>query len=182
MKPEQVIGRSIRTIRESRGMTQEDLGLRLGKLLVRPWSRQAVSGAERGERAFTGAELLAVAHVLQTWVGALLMPPIEAEQVDMPSGAALTRADVERTAFDPETRNVLPIANEAIRKVAVWLNELLAGGQLELHELRDAYEVLTIGGKLPDHGLRARAAANDKFAREAHGLPEPDKQKGDDHE
>lgn len=149
MKPEQVIGRQIRAIREGQGMTQEDLGLRLGNLLARPWPRQAVSGAERGERAFTGAELLAIAHVLQTWIGALLMPPIEVEQVEMPSGAALARADVERTAFDPETRNVLPDAIEAVRKAAVRLNEGIARGVIELRELRDVYESLTINRTVP---------------------------------
>lgn len=179
MKPEQVIGRQIRVIRESRSMTQQELGERLGEWLPRAWPRQAVSSAERGERAFTGAELLAVAHVLQTWIGALMMPPIDVDQIDMPSGGSLTRSAVERTALDPETRNVLPDAIEAIRKAAVRLDRGIAEGVIELRELRDVYESLTIGGELPDDGLRARAAANEKFVREAHGLADDPKEGGE---
>lgn len=174
MKPEEMVGKRIAEIRARSGMTQQQLGEQLGELLPRPWPRQTVSGAERGDRAFTAAELVAIAHVLHVVVGALLVPPLdaEAEQIEMPSGAKLDRAEIERIAVDPETRNVLPIAAEAIRKAAVRLNENIARDHLELRELADVYEALTITGKVPTDAADARLAEQERLARRAHGLPD----------
>jgi hypothetical protein len=52
----------------STGMSQSDLGRALAPLLGRPWSRQAVSAAEKGARDFKIAELVAIARVLGTTV------------------------------------------------------------------------------------------------------------------
>lgn len=181
MKPEQMIGKQIRAIRESQGMTQEDLGVLLGSWLKQPWPRQAVSGAERGERAFTSAELLAIAHVLQTWVGALVTPSVEVDKVDMPSGKALSPSEATRIARDPEARNVPPIAAEAIAGVGNWLSEVLAGGSIEMRKLRNAYEAIAPGAApLPDDGLRAREADLDEFVRQAHGLVENEEKEASD--
>lgn len=66
MTVEQTIGQKIRTRREVLGLTQEELGVRLGTYLTRPWPRQAVSVAEKGGRDFRAAELVALAQVLGT--------------------------------------------------------------------------------------------------------------------
>ena len=52
-------------------------------LLGRPWSRQAVSAAEKGERSFGAAELVALAAVLHATVGDLLRPPVQEAAVDL---------------------------------------------------------------------------------------------------
>lgn len=64
MKIEEVIGRNMRQAREERGLSQTDLGQAMEQHQGRSWSRQAVSAAEKGQRAFSAADLMALARVL----------------------------------------------------------------------------------------------------------------------
>ena len=89
---EQVIGHRMRERREQMALTQEQAGQRIGELLGRPWPRQAVSAAEKGDRAFTAAELVAIAFALDTNVSWLLTPLAGGLGVEMPSGAAVDQA------------------------------------------------------------------------------------------
>ena len=73
MRIETAIGRQIARFREARQMSLTQLGEALGKYLDKPWSRQAVHQAERGRRAFTAAEMAALALVLDTSVPALFL-------------------------------------------------------------------------------------------------------------
>lgn len=91
MRIEEVIGTRISEVRKLQEMTQEQLGQRLGELLERPWSRQAVHTAEQGGRQFTAVELIAIAHVLNTTVPRLMTPDLAVRDVEMPSGATLDR-------------------------------------------------------------------------------------------
>ena len=99
MRIEEVIGERIREVRDLQELTQEQFGLRLGELLGRAWSRQAVSSAEQGGRQFTAAELVAIAHVLNTTVPRLLTPPLTAREIELPSGAKLDREPLTRVVF-----------------------------------------------------------------------------------
>jgi hypothetical protein len=54
----------------------------LGRYLGKPWSRQAVHQAERGRRAFTAAELAAVALALDTSIPALFRT--DSGQIQLP--------------------------------------------------------------------------------------------------
>ncbi len=92
MRLEQVIGHRMRERREEMALTQEQAGQRIGELLGRPWPRQAVSAAEKGDRAFTAAELVAIAFALDTTVSWLLTPLAGGLGVEMPSGAAVDQA------------------------------------------------------------------------------------------
>lgn len=94
MRIEELIGQRIRGHRERLGLTQEQLGQRLGDTLGRAWSRQAISAAEKGDRAFTAAELLAIAHTLGVSVGALLVPQAGVEQIELPNGTSLSHDDL----------------------------------------------------------------------------------------
>ena len=94
MRVEELVGQRIRTERDRLEMTQEQLGKRLSDKLGRSWSRQAVSAAEKGDRAFTAAELVAIASTLDISVGGLLMPPAGVDDVEMPNGTALSRQDL----------------------------------------------------------------------------------------
>jgi transcriptional regulator with XRE-family HTH domain len=79
---EAAIGQRIARLRESRQMSLTQLGETLGQYLGKPWSRQAVHQAERGRRAFTAAELAALALALDTSVPALFLT--DAERVELP--------------------------------------------------------------------------------------------------
>jgi len=72
-------------------MTQEEFGREVGRWLGKAWSRSTVSVAENGKRAFTAAELVAIAHVLQTSPTYLLAPPAGISEITMPSGATVNR-------------------------------------------------------------------------------------------
>jgi transcriptional regulator with XRE-family HTH domain len=82
VRVEAAIGQRIARLRESRQMSLTQLGEALGQYLGRPWSRQAVHQAERGRRAFTAAELAALALVLDTSLPALFLT--DADRVELP--------------------------------------------------------------------------------------------------
>ncbi|MBD2760111.1 hypothetical protein IEE94_11395 [Yimella sp. cx-573] len=65
-------------------MSQAELGDRLSELLDKPWTRQAVWSAEKGARAFTAAELVAIAEVLDYRIEDLFAPTEESD----PAGLA----------------------------------------------------------------------------------------------
>ena len=82
MRIETAIGRQIARLRETRQMSLTQLGEAMGKYLGKPWSRQAVHQAERGRRAFTAAEMAALALALDTSVPALFLA--DAAPVELP--------------------------------------------------------------------------------------------------
>ena len=90
MRVETAIGNQIARLRETRQMSLTQLGEALGRYLGRPWSRQAVHQAERGRRAFTAAELAALALALDTSVPALFLA--DADQLELP-GATISADD-----------------------------------------------------------------------------------------
>jgi transcriptional regulator with XRE-family HTH domain len=85
MRVEEAIGRQIARLRTQRRLSLTDLGEALGRYLDKPWSRQAVHQAERGQRSFTAAELTALALALDTSVQALFRA--ENEQIELPGRA-----------------------------------------------------------------------------------------------
>jgi len=92
MRIETAIGQQIARLREARQMSLTQLGQALGKYLDKPWSRQAVHQAERGRRAFTAAEMAALALVLETSVPALFLA--DAAEIELP-GAAVPAEDYQ---------------------------------------------------------------------------------------
>ena len=90
MRIEAAIGKQIAHFRETRQMSLTQLGEALGQYLDRPWSRQAVHQAERGRRAFTAAEMAALALVLETSIPALFLT--DDPRVELP-GAAVSAQD-----------------------------------------------------------------------------------------
>jgi transcriptional regulator with XRE-family HTH domain len=76
MTAEQVVGRRIASARSDRGIRrQEELGARLEDYLGKPWTKQAVSETERGNRRLNPTELLAFATVLDYPVSWFFVPP-----------------------------------------------------------------------------------------------------------
>jgi transcriptional regulator with XRE-family HTH domain len=82
MRVEEAIGRQVAYLRAQRQLSLADLGEALGRYLGKPWSRQAVHQAERGQRSFTAAELTALCLVLDTSVQVLFRA--EPGQIELP--------------------------------------------------------------------------------------------------
>jgi transcriptional regulator with XRE-family HTH domain len=85
MRVEEAIGIQIARLRAQRQLSLADLGEALSDYLGKPWSRQAVHQAERGQRSFTAAELTALALALDTSVPALFRA--EDNQIELPGRA-----------------------------------------------------------------------------------------------
>lgn len=85
MRVEEAIGRQIARLRAHGQLSLADLGEALGCYLGKPWSRQAVHQAERGQRSFTAAELTALALALDTSVQALFRA--EDDPIELPGRA-----------------------------------------------------------------------------------------------
>jgi transcriptional regulator with XRE-family HTH domain len=88
MRIEEVIGRRIRKARKLRHAdipSQAALGEKMAEYLGTPWSRQAVSYAEKGQRDFKAAELAALALSLKVPLVWLIEPP-EGSTVEIAEG------------------------------------------------------------------------------------------------
>ncbi|MBH0120565.1 helix-turn-helix transcriptional regulator [Rhodococcus sp. CX] len=141
MRVEEVIGQRIQELRKARSsdkeMTQERLGALLAPLLGKPWSRQAVSAAEAGKRAFTAAEVVALASVLETTVDDLFDLRRQGE-VTMPSGASLQTVDLEKLRQSAVDNDQL---RDVLAKVAVLLRESTLASDRIMHQAALASDV-----------------------------------------
>src|ERR1043165_8250124 len=90
MRVEEAVGRQIARLRAQQELSLAELGEALGRYLGRPWSRQAVHQAERGQRSFTAAELTALALALDTSAQALFRA--EDDQLELP-GLVISREE-----------------------------------------------------------------------------------------
>jgi transcriptional regulator with XRE-family HTH domain len=111
MAVQQVVGYRMRLLRKAAGLTGEQFGRRLGALLGREWARQSVSAAEQGHRAFTAAEVFAIATLLGVKVGALFAPPPEVWLIELPSGYQvenLENAPMAALSSEPEAESTTP--------------------------------------------------------------------------
>jgi transcriptional regulator with XRE-family HTH domain len=111
VRVETAIGNQIARHRRSRHMSLTELGEAVGKYLEKPWSRQAVHQAERGRRAFTAAELTALALALGTSVPALLVA--EGESVELP-GAVIAPEDYQAILINAAARTPLDGVEELL--------------------------------------------------------------------
>jgi transcriptional regulator with XRE-family HTH domain len=86
MEPGKLIGQKIKRAREAEGLSQPELGERLGQSLSKPWSRQAVFLAEKGERSFAAEELFALAIALDRPIYYFLIPDPDRDgfEIDLP--------------------------------------------------------------------------------------------------
>lgn len=101
MKLEEAIGQKLAWLRNDRGMSQAQLGEALGRYSEKPWSRQAVNSAERGNRAFTARDLVALALALETSVPSLLLVFADDEGVELPNGETIGREAYRKLVFHP---------------------------------------------------------------------------------
>jgi len=160
MKIEEVVGDRVREARKAAGMRQEQFGAALEPLLGRGWSRQSVSLAEQGGRAFTAAELVAISRVLGVSVGKLLTP--KTRSVTMPSGRELLAKELG-WALDAEGVEIPPASLAAVGDM------LDAAKDLHRASLREL-EASTIA-------LDAAVEATWGLYRRASAIDEPEKEK-----
>jgi transcriptional regulator with XRE-family HTH domain len=125
---EQAVGSRVRERRDALHLSQAQLGERLGGMLGRPWPRQAVSSAEKGERSFGVAELVAFAAALDTTVSDLITPTGDEESVAL-GGAALPLRALRAVLATTGREDVnLP----AIEQTLSSLDDAIARGQAAL--------------------------------------------------
>jgi 8-oxo-dGTP diphosphatase len=141
VRVEEVVGWQVRERRERLGLTQEQLGRQLEPYLGRAWSRQAVSAAEKGERSFGAAELVALATVLRATVGDLLRPPVQETAVDLGGPdmvpkemllAAVAAKMRENPNFDAIQETLTLLADAAARSQEDVARTLLLAQNLDL--------------------------------------------------
>lgn len=133
---EEMVGYNVRRLRESQRLTQTELGELLGKSLGKPWSRQAMSAAEKGDRDWRAVELVAVAKALDTSVGYLMFPTGIHESIRLPA-----------ISIDAEEVIGIQVGGETPRWLTAWesvrlLHEQIVETQRQLakasSELEDA--------------------------------------------
>jgi transcriptional regulator with XRE-family HTH domain len=117
MRVEEAVGQQVARLRAQRQLSLADLGEALGRYLGKPWSRQAVHQAERGQRAFTAAELTALALVLDTSVPALF----RADDAPVELPAAAVPAEEYRGLLLNRDRDV-PL--DGLEELIVALNDM----------------------------------------------------------
>lgn len=64
-------------------MDVQNFGKQMENVLGKPWKRQTVSAMENGDRAMTANDLVAIAHVLGKTPAILLVPPLEADDIQV---------------------------------------------------------------------------------------------------
>jgi transcriptional regulator with XRE-family HTH domain len=75
LKPTEIVGRRIAQARKDRGIRQDQLGERLAEYLGKPWTKQAISETERGNRHLDPTEFLAFTIVLDYPLAWFFLPP-----------------------------------------------------------------------------------------------------------
>jgi transcriptional regulator with XRE-family HTH domain len=155
VRVEELVGQRIRAQRERLGLTQDQLGRRLGDKLGRSWSRQAVSAAEKGDRAFTAAELLAIAFTLQVSVGHLLVPPAGVNEVEMPNGATLSRDDLVTAVLpDLTTERAFDLMQASLGRLSESVVTIQAWAGVAAKEVQVLNDGMLLAEKIQDlnHG------------------------------
>ncbi len=140
MRIEEIIGAHVAELRAARNMTQTELGQRVAHYIGQQWSRQAVSAAEHGGRAFVAAELLALAAILDTTIGAFFIPTdsTDVPEIETPGGKAIPLNTVLRHALDAAG----PTANAADVRAQLRVadeREQLAADKLRLRAMLAEY-------------------------------------------
>jgi transcriptional regulator with XRE-family HTH domain len=121
MEPGKLIGQKIKRAREAEGLSQPELGERLGESLSKPWSRQAVFLAEKGERSFPAEELYALAIALDRPIYYFLIPdPGDDFEIKLPK-RRLKGLEVEDVVLGgPSEEDEPRLSAERERNWRVW--------------------------------------------------------------
>jgi transcriptional regulator with XRE-family HTH domain len=83
--PAFVIGQNVKALRENRGETAEEFGIRIGAIFGKPWPRQTVYGMEQGQRRLAAEEVVAIAFLLDVSIADLFVPSADVDEVQVGS-------------------------------------------------------------------------------------------------
>lgn len=142
-------------------MTQEQLGQAIGELLGKPWPRQTVSSAEAGRRAFTAAELVAIARALRVYVGSLFTPAVDAPRtgIELSPGVVLDVQDVMGTLFEGAdvmaARGTLQVLISQARTLGTSASGIQAAAQFLLEQLAGTKHGPASAAPSDDHGANS---------------------------
>lgn len=92
-----IVGRSVRSARTARDLSQEQVAERMRALGFTGWLRQTVGQVERGRRRLIVDEVLALSFAVETTVAELIMPAADEEVVELPSGQAVSVAVIRHS-------------------------------------------------------------------------------------
>jgi transcriptional regulator with XRE-family HTH domain len=154
MTPSELIGRQMAAARRDQRLTQQQLGERLAPWLGQPWKKQAVAAAEGGDRAFTAAELLALAACLEVPLGYFFsVPPgTEEENVEFPGGLTVPLVTVlGKIVYSLDTTGALPEQSQMmmLRIAGDLVSTQQKEVELHLHAERGAALLVQLAQGLP---------------------------------
>jgi len=153
MRIENVVGYWLTEFREQSGRSQTAIGVELGKHLDKPWPRQAVSAAENGRRAFTAAELVAFAVVLECSVADLVTPPPNVTSIELSSKPGLP-VGTTHSADRSGVADLADISDQIASIKAtfpIWRDETIAGLSKMEQQINQAYR--SSAKALRNHGI-----------------------------
>lgn len=152
MHIEEIIGSRIQSRRDQLRFSQAKLGELMERTLGKPWTRQAVSLAEKGGRSFTAAELFALAEILDMPIARFFLPLNNfSGDIELHTGETVKVSDYLRIVGGPPTdaspdteelrRSAMKIVGAAAelgsigddiskRGTAVWSEALTLASQL----------------------------------------------------
>ena len=152
MLVQEIVGRRMKEFRESRRLTQDQLGEAIGELLGKKWSRQAVSAAEHGDRAFTAVELVAIARALNAYVGHLFSPSLHVSEseIELSPGVVLDSQKVMEAMFEgmdvAESREALKALLIRARQISEAAGGIEANTNFLLHSMAGLKKVSVNSG------------------------------------
>ncbi|MFI7583163.1 helix-turn-helix transcriptional regulator [Kocuria sp. M1N1S27] len=105
---EEVVGANLTRFREREGISRAELGRRIGAFANKPWSRQAVSLAEAGKRAFGVTDLVTISYSTGLTMTDLLAIPEDVDHIELgaeiPILAVSVSTSMELSALTREKR------------------------------------------------------------------------------
>ncbi len=127
-------------------VSQTDLGFMIGLLTGEPWSRQAVSAAERGDRAFTLRDLLIIAFALRVPYSALLELPPDEKDVEI-SGRQFTARQLQGVVYPDEDTRIRSQMVPVVRSLTTAEQEMRAALDESKKALQRAAKILEGKGR-----------------------------------
>lgn len=126
MRMEEVVGQNVARLRKDKwALSQAELGQKIGAECGRAWSRQTVSAAEKGDRAFTVSDLVMLAFVFQVDSAALLHLPTGVQSFEV-GGRTYRRDELAPISWQSHpTKNGMAALSDELFGLSRQLDDLI---------------------------------------------------------